>query len=270
MIIGGNPAFINCKLISILPIRPFPSTKGYGFNYVNTAATAGSQVRWGFGWNNAADELSNDVSGGIGMGRVAFSAGDYIGCCATQTGMNRAARVEIYLRESAPSWSLVLRDVVANLCACPNGAATVASGSGAQGTLCEVSGSVDCALCNVGYWLSAPAGVGLQDCSVACSSKFPASTTVATCSACSSEACTAGRCQSGYRNFTAGNPPSCLPNVCSCPFGTATVATGVGATLCEAHGAVDCSNCTSVGYVLNATAGPGQQTCVGTYAYDML
>ncbi len=90
-------------------------------------------------------------------------------------------------------------------------------------------------------------------------------TSVANCSACSSEACSAGVCRPGYSNFSAGNPPSCVANVCFCPNGTPTVATGAGGTLCEAHGAVDCSNCTSVGYWLNATAGSGQQSCSGTF-----
>jgi hypothetical protein len=50
---------------------------------------------------------SNDVTGGIGMGLMSglsvatggqYSAGDYISCCSNQTGINRTARVEIYVR----------------------------------------------------------------------------------------------------------------------------------------------------------------------------
>jgi len=67
----------------------------YGYNYnINSA-----KVRWGFGWNNEADPYSNDVSGGIGMGAFgSYSAGDTISCCADTTGINRSARVEIYVR----------------------------------------------------------------------------------------------------------------------------------------------------------------------------
>jgi hypothetical protein len=47
-------------------------------------------------------EGSGDVGGGIGMnyrnGTSLYSAGDYIGCCQDTTGINRQARVEIYVR----------------------------------------------------------------------------------------------------------------------------------------------------------------------------
>ena len=76
----------------------------YGFNYVGNAA---SRVRWGFGWNENGgglypngDQGSNDVSGGIGMDTnfANYSAGDRISCCQNTTGINRPARVEIYIR----------------------------------------------------------------------------------------------------------------------------------------------------------------------------
>jgi hypothetical protein len=76
----------------------------YGFNY---EGNANAKVRWGFGWNeNAAglfplgDQGSNDVSGGIGMGTSYgnYSAGDRINCCSNSTGINRSARVEVYIR----------------------------------------------------------------------------------------------------------------------------------------------------------------------------
>jgi uncharacterized protein YjdB len=76
----------------------------YGYNYtVNTNA----KVRWGFAWNENGpglfpngDQGSNDVSGGIGMGSGYgnYSAGDRISCCQNSTGINRTARVEIYVR----------------------------------------------------------------------------------------------------------------------------------------------------------------------------
>jgi hypothetical protein len=79
----------------------------YGFNYVNASSTA--RVRWGFGWNEnggglypGGEQTSNDVSGGIGMSglfatNINFSAGDQYSCCGVQ-GINRSARVEIYIR----------------------------------------------------------------------------------------------------------------------------------------------------------------------------
>lgn len=82
----------------------------YGFNFLNTPAWAGS--RWGFGWNENGGGLypngdmgSDDVFGGIGMktitwgsGTNGYSAGDAISCCQDSTGLNRSARVEVYIR----------------------------------------------------------------------------------------------------------------------------------------------------------------------------
>ena len=80
----------------------------YGFNYINASSTA--KVRWGFGWNEnggglypGGEQTSNDVSGGIGMSglfstNINYSAGDQYSCCGTNTGINRSARVEIYVR----------------------------------------------------------------------------------------------------------------------------------------------------------------------------
>ncbi len=80
----------------------------YGFNYINTSSQA--KVRWGFGWNEnggglypGGNEGSNDVTGGIGMSGAfttgnSYSAGDQITCCQNSTGINRSARVEIYVR----------------------------------------------------------------------------------------------------------------------------------------------------------------------------
>jgi hypothetical protein len=80
----------------------------YGFNYTNASSTA--SVRWGFGWNENGGGLypngeatSNDVSGGIGMSglfatNINYSAGDQLSCCSSNSGINRSARVEIYIR----------------------------------------------------------------------------------------------------------------------------------------------------------------------------
>ena len=78
----------------------------YGFNYYDNAGTgSGNSMRWGFGWNENGGGLfpngdmgSDDIRGGIGMSSSYFSAGDNIGCCQTVTGINRSARVEIYIR----------------------------------------------------------------------------------------------------------------------------------------------------------------------------
>lgn len=72
----------------------------YGFNW-----TDNMNCRWGFGWNENGGGLypngvtgSDDVSGGIGMSAQSYSAGDYISCCQDTTGINRSARVEVYVR----------------------------------------------------------------------------------------------------------------------------------------------------------------------------
>ena len=85
---------------------PFSSqtdVRFYGYNYASSSG--GVNVRWGFGWNENGggvypygNEASNDVSGGIGMSWGSYSAGDYISCCQNATGINRSARVEIYVR----------------------------------------------------------------------------------------------------------------------------------------------------------------------------
>tara|TARA_B100000795_G_scaffold266840_1_gene250687 strand:+ start:948 stop:4130 length:3183 start_codon:yes stop_codon:yes gene_type:complete len=69
----------------------------YGMNY-NTNVNA--SVRWGFAWNNELDQSSNDVSGGIGMGSSYgnYSAGDKVGCCESNRGINRSARVAVFIR----------------------------------------------------------------------------------------------------------------------------------------------------------------------------
>jgi hypothetical protein len=88
----------------------------YGFNFKNSGLSYGGagSSRWGFGWNENGEGLysspatmatggatgSNDVWGGIGMDSNggSYSAGDLISCCQDTTGINRSARVEIYIR----------------------------------------------------------------------------------------------------------------------------------------------------------------------------
>lgn len=75
----------------------------YGFNYTGNGTGAN---RWGFGWNENGGGLypngnqqSNDVYSGIGMAYGNYSAGDFISCCQDgNAGINRSARVEIYIR----------------------------------------------------------------------------------------------------------------------------------------------------------------------------
>jgi hypothetical protein len=74
----------------------------YGFNYTGNAT---GTTRWGFGWNENGgglypngNQVSNDVYTGIGMAYGNVSAGDFIACCQNVTGINRSARVEIYIR----------------------------------------------------------------------------------------------------------------------------------------------------------------------------
>jgi hypothetical protein len=90
----------------------------YGFNFKNfpnpSYGNGTAKVRWGFGWNENGEGNytgpaslavggfagSDDVSGGIGMdsGFGSYSAGDAISCCQDSSGINRSARVEIYIR----------------------------------------------------------------------------------------------------------------------------------------------------------------------------
>lgn len=85
----------------------------YGFNYQNTAFASSTSTlrlwtRWGFGYNEnggglfpTGNEGSSDISGGIGVSsdRVSnYSAGDFISCCQTVRGIERQARVEVYIR----------------------------------------------------------------------------------------------------------------------------------------------------------------------------
>lgn len=112
---GGSGKFIrDAKTFSGWASGVFSSqvdVRFYGFNYIPyTQYSSTFKVRWGFGWNENSEGLypgvvggapgSNDVTGGIGMGAAAapYSAGDYIACCQDTTGINRSARVEMYVR----------------------------------------------------------------------------------------------------------------------------------------------------------------------------
>lgn len=112
---GGSGMFIqDAKTFSGWASGVFSSQvdiRFYGFNYIpHPQYGTNARVRWGFGWNENGEGLypgaavgpvgSNDVSGGIGMDSSygSFSAGDKINCCQDTTGINRSARVEVYVR----------------------------------------------------------------------------------------------------------------------------------------------------------------------------
>ena len=82
----------------------FSGQAGNSFYGTNVTYYSTMKVRWGFSWNNENDWGTDDVSGGIGMytrwssSSADYSAGDFIGCCQDITGINRSARVEIYIR----------------------------------------------------------------------------------------------------------------------------------------------------------------------------
>ena len=78
----------------------FSNQGGFTWYGINYTANSSAKVRWGFGWNNETDQGSNDVSGGIGMSPSygSYSAGDKINCCQITSGVNRTARVEVYVR----------------------------------------------------------------------------------------------------------------------------------------------------------------------------
>ena len=75
-----------------------PNAVFYGANFQQMG---GKYTRWGIVCNENAlnDFSSSDVCGGIGLDSHASSrsAGDYFGCCGPQ-GINRSARVEMYVR----------------------------------------------------------------------------------------------------------------------------------------------------------------------------
>jgi hypothetical protein len=107
---------------------PFSSAANihfYGFNFIpNPNWGTQAKIRWGFGWsdNSEGDYASNtamqaptvdylgnpitdysgsiDVSSGIGLDSAFgnYSAGDKYNCCINYAGINRSARVEIYIR----------------------------------------------------------------------------------------------------------------------------------------------------------------------------
>jgi len=79
----------------------FSKQEGFTFYGINYSGNANAKVRWGFAWNNEADQGSNDDSGGLGMSTNYgnYSAGDFYWNGGLSTsGINRSARVELYIR----------------------------------------------------------------------------------------------------------------------------------------------------------------------------
>lgn len=95
-----GPIIVINKLVLALDAGKFSKQAGFTFYGLNYNTLASAKVRWGFAWNNETNQVSNDVSGGIGMSSTYgnYSAGDKINCCQNTTGINRSARVEIYIR----------------------------------------------------------------------------------------------------------------------------------------------------------------------------
>jgi hypothetical protein len=73
-----------------------------GFNYQTFNQF---EVRFGFAWNNEVNDWgSNDVTGGLGLdnsgrqGVQPYSAGDHIGCCQHNNGVNGRLKMELWVR----------------------------------------------------------------------------------------------------------------------------------------------------------------------------
>jgi hypothetical protein len=104
---GTQTYFMTGKSYSGWGSGTWSSQAGIGWYGYNFTQYTSAKMRWGFAWNNEADLTSNDVAGGIGFGvsniggvtaTISYSAGDYVGCCPDTTGINRSARVEVYVR----------------------------------------------------------------------------------------------------------------------------------------------------------------------------
>jgi len=67
----------------------------YGINYTTYSPKS---VRWGFAWNNEADQSSNDVTGGIGLKYASYSAGNAFNCCNEGNAGYTSMRFEWYVR----------------------------------------------------------------------------------------------------------------------------------------------------------------------------
>lgn len=96
---GTNPNPLNSSKYNSSIWSNETGFQWYGMNYVSSGSTI-NNVRWGFGFNDQADQNSNDVRGGIGMlygGGNGYSAGDNYGGAGTQ-GLNRQMRFEWYVR----------------------------------------------------------------------------------------------------------------------------------------------------------------------------
>lgn len=94
---GTNPIPINSPKYNAAVWSRQEGFQWYGFNYKSSGQGA-SYIRWGWGWNNEADQNSNDYWGGIGFntgGTNNYSAGDWgnLG-----TGDARRLRFEWWVR----------------------------------------------------------------------------------------------------------------------------------------------------------------------------
>ena len=76
----------------------FSTEGGNNFYGINFTLNAASSVRWGLAFNNEADWLSDDVTGGIGLQNIGGAVYNYSAGDAGSPGINRSARVEMYVR----------------------------------------------------------------------------------------------------------------------------------------------------------------------------
>jgi hypothetical protein len=167
-----------------------------------------------------------------------------------------------------------------NVCTCPKGTPTKATGSRFNHTLCEVDGEEDCSACSQGYKVSVTTGT-----------KATSQKCVKLALVCDANAeplhGNRGNCTSALPHGQHCNPTckggytitgvttcsdkgvlqaaTCKPNVCTCPKGTPTKATGsrFNHTLCEVDGQLDCATCNAL-FTLKITTGSKatSQSCI--------
>jgi hypothetical protein len=121
-----NSTYFSSQVVQSGP----PGPSAWGTKLGDLGGTV-SGARWGFRFNEngPGDWGSDDVGGGIGIrlpGRL-YSAGDWYNCCGT-SGMNRSARVELYVRNS-----LDVSDTGVSIVAYGGGGGKSSAGSGSAG-----------------------------------------------------------------------------------------------------------------------------------------
>ena len=119
-----------------------------------------------------------------------------------------------------------------------------------------------CVDCPIGYYQDAEPNTCLSIACIPCAAgKYSTENLVPIASDCVVCAiCTAGEHETTA--CTAATNRVCQSNTCTCPNGTPTVTGGIGSTLCDTNGQIDCSAC-DTGYTISATAALGSaQNCI--------